>query len=60
MVYGLGASNYSIAPYPYEFLRQKPPIIFPNLFLAPDRLYAQGFRAECSPCVSEQGGCGLN
>ena len=30
------------------------------LFLAPDCLYAQGFRAECFPCVSEQGKCGCD
>ena len=28
-------------------------ILFLILVIAPNRLYAQGFRAECSPCVPE-------
>jgi hypothetical protein len=61
MIHGLGTSSYSTVPCPYEFLRQQPSsIVFLTLFITPDRLYAQDFRAECSPYVSEQGGCGLS
>jgi len=41
---GLEADSYSTVSYPYEFLRHWPPsIFFLILFLAPSRLYAQGF-----------------
>lgn len=44
MVHGLEASSYSTVSCPYETLGRDPlSIIFLVLFLAPNRLYAQGF-----------------
>ena len=52
MIHGLKASSYYTISCPYEFLRRHPLLSsFLILFLAPNRLCAQGFRANCSPCV---------